>query len=115
MATSNNDIREMEKARLAREKEMVDELEYNENLNKLVLIKNRPLIIKAALALADLILIFVVIYGYNNYVYAGFPSFVPWMVGAIFAVMFIIRTVSIIRMIREGGDQPADNADDEQK
>ncbi|MBE6764635.1 MAG: hypothetical protein IJP10_05915 [Clostridia bacterium] len=97
MSDTKNDIRSLENSRRAREKELLDELEYRDSVKKLSLRKNRPILIKFALALVDLILIGIVIYGNSHYVYAGFPKFIPWLIAGLFAVMFVIRIVSALR------------------
>lgn len=99
MSDSVNDIRELEKKRLAKEKELINELEYRENVMKLSIRKNRSIYIKLALAIIDLVLIGIVIYGNKNYVYAGFPKFVPWLIAGLFGVMFVIRATGVIREI----------------
>lgn len=42
-------------------------------------------------ALVYFLLIFVVIYGAGNHVYDGFGALAPWLVGAIFLAMSVIR------------------------
>lgn len=91
MSDENKSVREMENERLAREKNILDELKYKENVQKLLDLRKQPAFTHIALGIVDLILIFVVIYGTKHYVYAGFPGFVPWLVAGIFAVMLCIR------------------------
>lgn len=59
-------------------------------------LKKPTLLISAIVYLA---LIGVVIYGAHNHVYDGFGAAAPWIVGSIFALMVIFRSIEFIRSI----------------